>query len=71
MRYLALGLGAGLIALLVANLVDTTLYQGYIMLLFFTYLGLIDAMVGLTKSVDVKEEPGGAPGVVSTPSTND
>ena len=45
-RLLCWGLGAGLIAILIQNLADVTLYQGFIALLFFVYLGLLDAIAG-------------------------
>ena len=44
-RLLYWGLGAGLIAVLIQNLADVTLYQGFIALLFFIYLGLLDSTV--------------------------
>jgi O-antigen ligase len=69
-RSLGLGLGAGLIALLVQNLADTTFYQGFIVLLFFTFLGLLDTMVRLEGSAHVKEEVNNEPSAVSTPSSN-
>ncbi len=42
-RTLALGMAAGLGATLVHNLVDVTVYQGFVAVLFFSYLGVLDA----------------------------
>jgi hypothetical protein len=38
-----IGLVAGLVAILVQALVDVVVYQGFVAILFFTYLGVIDA----------------------------
>jgi len=39
----SMGLAAGLVAILVQALVDVVVYQGFVIILFFTYLGLMDA----------------------------
>jgi O-antigen ligase len=43
-RILVLGLAAGLGGMLVHSIVEITIGQGFITLVFFTYLGLLDAM---------------------------
>lgn len=43
-RVLVLGIAAGLGATLVHNIVDVTIYQGFMVILFFAYLGMLDAM---------------------------
>ncbi len=42
-RALALGIAAGLGATMIHNLVDVTVYQGFTAILFFAYLGMLDA----------------------------
>src|SRR5215216_4748642 len=39
----SMGLAAGLVAISVQALVDVVVYQGFVAILFFTYLGVIDA----------------------------
>jgi putative inorganic carbon (HCO3(-)) transporter len=39
----SMGLAAGLVAILVQALVDVVVYQGFVAILFFTYLGVMDA----------------------------
>lgn len=56
MRTLALGMAAGLLATLVHNLVDVTVYQGFVAILFFSYLGILDAADGM----DVSDGPADA-----------
>ena len=46
-RVLTLGMGAGLVATLVHNFVDVTVYQGFVAVLFFSYLGVLDAADGM------------------------
>jgi len=48
--FLSIGILGGFIAMLVANLVDTTFYQGFIIIVFFTFLGLLEAMERIDKS---------------------
>lgn len=55
-RTLALGMAAGLFATIVHNLVDVTIYQGFVAILFFSYLGILDAADGM----DGSEGSGGA-----------
>lgn len=43
-KALGLGVAAGLVALLVHNLVDVTIYQGFSAILFFAYLGVLDGL---------------------------
>ncbi len=47
--FLSIGILGGFIAMLVANLVDTTFYQGFIIIVFFTFLGLLEAMERMAK----------------------
>jgi len=41
------GLAAGLVALLIHTTIDVVVYQGFITILLFTYLGMMDALVRL------------------------
>lgn len=43
-RILNLGLGAGLVALLLHNLVEVTVYQGFTAIVLFACLGILDSM---------------------------
>jgi len=43
LRVWSMGLAAGLVAILVQSLVDVVVYQGFVAILFFTYLGVMDA----------------------------
>jgi O-antigen ligase len=47
-KILSLGLAAGLGAMLVHTLMEITIGQGFITLVFFTYLGLLDAIARFT-----------------------
>lgn len=49
-RIPVLGIAAGLVAMLVHNLVDVTVYQGFVAVLFFSYLGVLDAADGMDGS---------------------
>lgn len=46
----ATGICAGLAAMIVHNMVDVTIYQGFMVLILFTYLGLLEAMGRFEKS---------------------
>jgi hypothetical protein len=52
----SMGLAAGLVAILVQALVDVVVYQGFVAILFFTYLGLMDAFKRFGGS-QVENEP--------------
>jgi O-antigen ligase len=43
-RILSLGLAAGVVATIVQGILDTVVYQGFNVLILFTYLGLLDAV---------------------------
>jgi putative inorganic carbon (hco3(-)) transporter len=52
----SMGLAAGLVAILVQSLVDVVVYQGFVAILFFTYLGVMDAFKRFDDS-QVEYEP--------------
>ena len=44
------GIGAGLVAMVAQNFIDVTIYQGFMVIVLFTYLGLLEAMEHFKKS---------------------
>jgi putative inorganic carbon (hco3(-)) transporter len=49
-RFLSVGILGGFVAMSVANMVDTTFYQGFIIIVFFIFLGLLEAMERIDKN---------------------
>ena len=46
----SMGLAAGLVALLIHTIVEVVVYQGFVAILLFTYLGMMDALMRLDRA---------------------